>query len=103
MSADQTEAGLFWAYDREGLGTPIALYNDVLIQIAKQQGNTLEENAALFAQASVAMADAAIVAWDTKFGENFWRPVTAILRNCAGETGRGRAQLFERSRSVVCR
>ncbi|MCM2369096.1 dockerin type I domain-containing protein [Rhodopirellula sp. ICT_H3.1] len=75
---DQTEAGLFWAYDREGLGTPLALYNDVLLTIAVQQGNTLEENAALFAQASVAMADAAIVAWDTKFSEEFWRPVTAI-------------------------
>ncbi|EMI15516.1 phosphoesterase PA-phosphatase related protein [Rhodopirellula maiorica SM1] len=75
---DQTEAGIFWAYDREGLGTPLALYNDVLLQIAEQQGNTMEENAALFAQASVAMADAAIVAWDTKFSEEFWRPVTAI-------------------------
>ena len=77
-TADQTEAGLFWAYDRDELGTPIALYNDVLLQIAEQQGNTLEENAALFAQASVAMADAAVVAWDTKFGEDFWRPITAI-------------------------
>ncbi|MEW4486640.1 chloroperoxidase [Thalassoglobus sp. JC818] len=75
---DQTEAGLFWAYDNEGMGTPIALYNDVLITIAEQQGNTFEENAALFAQTSVAMADAAIVAWHTKFDENFWRPVTAI-------------------------
>ncbi len=75
---DQTSAGIFWAYDREGLGTPLALYNDVLAAIAVQQGNTLEENAALFAQASVAMADAAVVAWDTKFTEEFWRPVTAI-------------------------
>lgn len=77
-TTDQTEAGLFWAYDRAGLGTPLALYSDVLLQIAEQQGNTMEENAALFAQASVAMADAAVVAWDTKFSEEFWRPVTAI-------------------------
>ncbi|TWT40058.1 PAP2 superfamily protein [Thalassoglobus neptunius] len=75
---DQTEAGLFWAYDNEGMGTPISLYNDVLITVAEQQGNSFEENAALFAQTSVAMADAAIVAWHTKFDENFWRPVTAI-------------------------
>lgn len=75
---DQTEAGIFWAYDREGLGTPISLFSDTLESIAIQQGNTLTENAALFAQASVAMADAAIVAWETKFSENFWRPVTAI-------------------------
>jgi hypothetical protein len=77
-TAEQTEIGVFWAYDVEGLGTPIALFNDILQTIAVQEGNTLEENAALFAQASVAMADAGIVAWDTKFTEEFWRPVTAI-------------------------
>jgi len=77
-TAEQTEIGIFWAYDSVGLGTPLALYSDVLETIAIQEGNTLEENAALFAQASVAMADAAIVAWDTKFSEEFWRPVTAI-------------------------
>ena len=77
-TAEQTEIGIFWAYDRSGLGTPLALYNDILITVAEQEGNSLEENAALFAQASVAMADAAIVAWDSKFTENFWRPGTAI-------------------------
>lgn len=77
-TADQTEAGLFWAYDTEGLGTPMALFGDVLETIAIQEGNTFEENAALFAQASVAMADAGIVAWESKFSEEFWRPVTAI-------------------------
>ncbi|MEM1071052.1 MAG: dockerin type I domain-containing protein [Planctomycetota bacterium] len=77
-TADQTEAGIFWAYDRTGLGTPLSLFADVLETVAVQEGNTLAENAALFAQASVAMADAAIVAWTTKFSEQFWRPVTAI-------------------------
>ncbi len=77
-TAEQTEIGLFWAYDREGLGTPFGLFTDVLESVASQQDNTFEENVALFAQASVAMADAAIVAWDTKFSEEFWRPVTAI-------------------------
>ncbi|WP_037226819.1 dockerin type I domain-containing protein [Rhodopirellula baltica] len=77
-TADQTEAGIFWAYDREGLGTPLTLFNDILETVAVQEGNTFEENAALFAQASVAMADAGVVAWTTKFGEELWRPVTAI-------------------------
>jgi hypothetical protein len=71
-TAEQTEIGLFWAYDVKGLGTPIELYNDILQTVAIQQGNTLEENAALFAQASVAMADSAITAWDTKFTEEFY-------------------------------
>ena len=77
-TADQTEAGIFWAYDRTGLGTPMHLFGDVLETISVQQGNTFHENAALFAQASVAMADAGVVAWQTKFSEQFWRPVTAI-------------------------
>ena len=77
-TADQTEAGIFWAYDRVGLGTPMALFNDALESISVQQENTFEENAALYAQASVAMADAGTVAWQSKFGEEFWRPVTAI-------------------------
>ncbi|MEM9369193.1 MAG: dockerin type I domain-containing protein [Planctomycetota bacterium] len=77
-TADQTEAGIFWAYDRVGLGTPMSLFSDAIEAIATQQGNSLQENAALFAQASVAMADAGVVAWHTKFSEQFWRPVTAI-------------------------
>ena len=77
-TADQTEAGIFWAYD-SGQGTPLVLFNDVLRTIAVQEGNTTQENAELFAHASVAMADAAIVAWDTKFAEEFWRPGTAIV------------------------
>ncbi|MFN3190706.1 MAG: chloroperoxidase [Aureliella sp.] len=77
-TAEQTEIGIFWAYDRVGMGTPMALFGNVLESVALKQGNSLEENAALFAQASVSMADAGIVAWDTKFSEEFWRPVTAI-------------------------
>ncbi|MEM1228004.1 MAG: dockerin type I domain-containing protein [Planctomycetota bacterium] len=77
-TADQTEAGIFWAYDRVGLGTPMALFSDVLESISVQEGNSFVENAALYAQASVAMADAGVAAWHTKFSEQFWRPVTAI-------------------------
>lgn len=74
-----TEIGLFWAYDRPGMGPPPRLYVRNLIEIAMQAGNSEAENARLFAMASVAMADAAIAAWDAKFEYNFWRPVTAIL------------------------
>ena len=41
-------------------------------------GNTLEQNARLFALLNIAMADAAICAWDAKYAYDFWRPVTAI-------------------------
>ncbi|MEM6314577.1 MAG: vanadium-dependent haloperoxidase [Planctomycetota bacterium] len=77
-TAEQTEIGLFWAYDRAGLGTPMPLFNQVLRNISVDQGNSLEDNAALFAKASVAIADAGIVAWDSKFEFDLWRPVTGI-------------------------
>lgn len=75
---DQTEMGLFWAYDRATMGPPPVLFVRNLEEIATQAGNTAEENARLFAMTSLAMADAAITAWDAKFTYNFWRPVTAI-------------------------
>ncbi len=77
-TSEQTEIGLFWAYDREGMGTPMRLYNQALSTVAQQQGNTLEDNAKLFAKAAVATADAGVVAWQSKFEHDFWRPVTGI-------------------------
>jgi hypothetical protein len=38
----------------------------------------LAENARLFASLNIALADAAIVAWDAKYFYDFWRPITAI-------------------------
>ncbi len=75
---DETEIANFWAYDRVGMGTPMRLFNQALQTIATQQGNTVDENAELFAKASVAMADAGIVAWNAKFEYDLWRPVTGI-------------------------
>lgn len=77
-TAEQTEIGLFWAYDREGLGTPMRLFNDVLEVVATDRGNSLKENSELFAKASVAVADAGITAWNSKFEYDFWRPITGI-------------------------
>jgi hypothetical protein len=75
---DQTEIGSFWAYDRRSLGTPLALFNQVLQTVAVDQGNTMPENARLFAAANVAMVDAGITAWECKYVDNLWRPVTGI-------------------------
>jgi hypothetical protein len=74
---DQTEIALFWA-DGGGTETPPGHWNSIAQTIAEAQGSTLEENARLFALLNIAMADAAICAWDAKYTFNFWRPVTAI-------------------------
>jgi len=60
------------------MGTPVALFNQVLQTVATQEANTRSENARLFAMANVAMADAGIVAWACKYVDNFWRPITGI-------------------------
>lgn len=76
---DQTEIGIFWAYDG-GLKVGVAsrLYNQIIRVVAIKQKNTLEENVKLFALANYAMADVIIAAWDTKYFYNFWRPIVGI-------------------------
>jgi len=74
---DQTQIALFWA-DGAGTETPPGHWNSIAQIIGAAQGNTLEENARLFALLNIAMADAAICAWDAKYTFHFWRPVTAI-------------------------
>jgi len=100
---EQTTIALFWA-DGAGTETPPGHWNTIARGVAAvrgpsdsdrrgrsgseddregrghgdQQGATLEENARLFALLNLAMADAAICAWDAKLTYSFWRPVTAI-------------------------
>ena len=72
----QTEIALFWA-DGAGTETPSGHWNSIAQIVAATHGNTLEENAWLFALFNFAMADAAICAWDAKY-TSLLAPVTAI-------------------------
>ena len=78
---EQTKIGIFWAYD----GTPVVcapprMYNDITMNIAHQMGTDTDvmELSRLLALVNVAMADAAIEVWESKFYYQFWRPVTGI-------------------------
>lgn len=76
---EQTITGIFWAYDgTPGLGTPPRLYNQVVRTIAVQKHNGVEENARLFALVNLAMADAGIQCWYSKYYYELWRPVVGI-------------------------
>ena len=76
---DQTEIGIFWAYDGvPKLGPSPRLYNQIVRVIAMQQRNTVVQNAHLFALANYAMADVGIAAWDCKYYYNLWRPIVGI-------------------------
>jgi len=89
---DQTETGIFWAYDgTPSLCAPPRLYNQILVQIAAQRGSDAVELARLLAIANVAMADAGIAIWESKYYYKFWRPVTGIRESDpgTGPTGTG--------------
>lgn len=84
---DQTETGIFWAYDgTPSLCAPPRLYNQVAMKIAQQKGTANDplELARLLALVNVSMAEAGITSWESKFFYQFWRPVTAIRESDAG-------------------
>ena len=69
---DQSELSLFWAGN-----TPL-YWNRIASQLSANQGLGLTENAHLFGLMNVAMADASIACWDSKYRYVYWRPITAI-------------------------
>jgi hypothetical protein len=89
---DQTIAGTYWAYDgTPSLCAPPRLYNQITIQIAEQMGSNFRELTRLLALVNVAMADAGIAIWESKYFYEFWRPVTGIREANRDDspTGRG--------------
>jgi vanadium chloroperoxidase len=83
-SAEETLIGLYWAYDgaRE-LGTPPRLYNRIVREIAIAKGNSVDDNARLFALVNAAMGDAGILAWEQKYLRQLWRPVVGLREHDA--------------------
>jgi hypothetical protein len=74
----ETRIADFWSYDVLGMGPPPVLYNQITQEIALERHNTLDRDARLFGLVGTAIGDAGIVAWDTKFTYDLWRPITAI-------------------------
>jgi hypothetical protein len=71
-TSDQSELALFWNGN-----TPL-YWNRIAAQISLARHLGLSQNAHLFALLNVAMSDAAIACWDSKYRYVFWRPITAI-------------------------
>ncbi|MDA9391354.1 hypothetical protein WN73_11870, partial [Bradyrhizobium sp. CCBAU 45394] len=76
-TADQTQIARFWA-DGAGTYTPAGAWNEIAEEVSQQQGDSLAQDALLFAELNVAEADAGIAAWNAKYTYNAWRPDTAI-------------------------
>jgi len=75
---DRTDVARFYAAT-----TTVQAWNSAARQASAAQGKTLSENARIFALLAMAMCDASIANFETKYHYNFWRPVTAIR---AGDT-----------------
>jgi PAP2 superfamily len=71
-SADETHYAAFW-YEFSDIG-----WNRVARAASANVKQDLWERARMFALLNMAMADAYIAGWDSKYHHNAWRPVTAI-------------------------
>lgn len=78
-TADQTEIARFWA-DGAGTETPPGHWNTIASDAVQSQGLGLSQSAELLLQLNLALADAAIAAWDTKYTYDFWRPITILTQ-----------------------
>lgn len=76
-TADQTEIARFWA-DGAGTETPPGHWNTIARTVGEARGQSISENARMLALLNLSLADAAIVSWDCKYENDFWRPITAI-------------------------
>jgi hypothetical protein len=84
-TAEQTEIGIFWAYDgTPSLCAPPKLYNQIAVQIAGQMGSDAAETARLLALVNTALADAGVASWESKYFYQFWRPIGGIREADAG-------------------
>jgi membrane-associated phospholipid phosphatase len=76
-TAEQSAIAKFW-YGAAGTFTANGYWNQIAQEVAQQRGDSLVQDARLFALLNLAQADAYFAVFDTKYTYNFWRPVTAI-------------------------
>jgi hypothetical protein len=91
-TAEQTQIGLFWAYDgTPSLCAPPRLYNQIVLTVADEMETDFLGLTRLLALVNVAMSDAGIASWESKFHYQFWRPVGGIREADPGmgPTGEG--------------
>jgi hypothetical protein len=69
---DETSAAIFWQ------SPPLFLWGGLERSLSQRYGLSTADNARLFAEVSLAEADAAIGCWNDKYYWNFWRPIDAI-------------------------
>jgi hypothetical protein len=87
---EQTVIGYYWGYDGSAwVGTPPRLYSQIALQLALRKTADPLELARVMALVNVAVADAAIAVWDTKYVYKVWRPVHGIREASPGASPTG--------------
>jgi hypothetical protein len=74
----QRQIALYWADEPLKTPTPAGHWNFIATDLLQQQNATLAQAASAYAQLNIAMADAFIASWKTKFTVNLIRPVTYV-------------------------
>lgn len=81
-TSEQTEIANFWA-DGAGTATPPGHWNRIASDVLMSRPMELIDSARTMAMLNLALADAAIAAWDVKYLYDFWRPIDAITKAAA--------------------
>jgi len=80
LSPEQRGIALFWSDDPGLTVTPPGHSVSILNQVVRNRGFALDVAAEAYARVGIAVADAFISCWNTKFRYNLLRPVTYIRR-----------------------
>ena len=75
---EQRQFALYWADDPGKTPTPAGHWVFIATDLLKQNKATLATAAQVYARLNIAMADAFIAAWQTKYTVNLLRPVTYV-------------------------
>jgi hypothetical protein len=78
LTPEQEQIALFWADNGGETSTPVGHSVSILAQILEQENATLALAAEAYAKMGIAVADAIIGCWQSKFEYNLLRPVTYI-------------------------
>jgi hypothetical protein len=78
LTDEQRAIALFWSDDPGATVTPPGHSVSILTQILRQRNASLADAAIAYAKLGIAVADAFICCWNTKFRVNLLRPVTYI-------------------------
>lgn len=80
LTPEQEGIALFWSDDPVATSTPPGHWVSILTQVIEREDFTLDVAAEAYAKVGMAVADAFIACWHTKYRYDLLRPVTYIQR-----------------------